>query len=134
MKVFVGDHAFNDARLMATTLQSAGFQLIGGEAQVDLDRAGFERAIRDFGTALANASAGLFYYAGHGLQLQGVNYLVPVTANPETAAEVDLQLINASTVLRDAVTRLGTKHRDIGRLQEQPVRRSRSARRQQRSC
>jgi hypothetical protein len=91
----------NDARLMATTLQSVGFQLIGGRAQVDLDRAGFERAIRDFGTALANASVGLLYYAGHGLQLQGVNYLVPVTANPETAADVDLQLINASTVLKE---------------------------------
>ena len=91
----------NDARLMATTLQSVGFQLIGGQAQVDLDRAGFERAVRDFGTALANASVGLFYYAGHGLQLQGVNYLVPVTANPETAADVDLQLINASTVLKE---------------------------------
>src|SRR5271166_4227350 len=91
----------NDARLMAQTLQSVGFELIGGQAQVDLDRTGFERAIRDFGTALANASVGLFYYAGHGLQLQGVNYLVPVTANPETAADVNLQLINASTVLKE---------------------------------
>jgi uncharacterized caspase-like protein len=91
----------NDARLMATTLQSVGFQLVGGQAQVDLDRAGFERAVRDFGAALANASVGLFYYAGHGVQLQGVNYLVPVAANPETAANVDLQLINASTVLRE---------------------------------
>src|SRR5271166_4991794 len=91
----------NDARLMAQTLQSVGFELIGGQAQVDLDRTGFERAIRDFGTALANASVGLFYYAGHGLQLQGVNYLVPVAANPETAADVDFHLINASTVLKE---------------------------------
>jgi uncharacterized caspase-like protein len=91
----------NDARLMATTLQSVGFQLIGGRAQIDLDRAAFERAVYDFGTALANASVGLFYYAGHGLQLQGVNYLVPVTANPETAADADLQLINTGTVLKE---------------------------------
>jgi hypothetical protein len=90
-----------DARLMAATLQSVGFELIGGQAQVDLDRAGFERVIREFGRALANTSVGLFYYAGHGLQLQGVNYLIPVTANPETTADVDLQLINASTVLRE---------------------------------
>jgi uncharacterized caspase-like protein len=90
----------SDARLVATTLQSVGFQLIGGNAQVDLDRAGFERAIREFGAALANASVALFYFAGHGVQLQGVNYLVPVAANPETAADVDFELINANTVLK----------------------------------
>jgi len=90
----------SDARLVAATLQSVGFELIRGEAQVDLDRAGFERAIREFGTALANDAVGLFFYAGHGLQLQGVNYLVPVTANPKTAADVDFELINADTVLR----------------------------------
>jgi hypothetical protein len=90
----------NDARLVATTLQSVGFELIGGKAQTDLDRAGFERAIREFGAALANASVALFYYAGHGVQLQGVNYLVPVAANPETAADVDFQLISANTVLK----------------------------------
>jgi hypothetical protein len=90
----------NDARLVATTLQSVGFKLIGGKALVDLDRAGFERAIREFGAALANASVGLFYFAGHGLQFQGVNYLVPIAANPETAADVDFELINANMVLR----------------------------------
>lgn len=90
----------NDARLIAATLQSVGFELIGGNAQVDLDRAGFERAIREFGAALANASVGLFYYAGHGVQLQGMNYLVPVAANPITAADVDFELIDANTVLK----------------------------------
>jgi len=43
---------------------------------------------------------GLFYYAGHGLQFQGANFLVPITANPITAADVDFELIDASTVLK----------------------------------
>ena len=94
------DNPTNDAQLMAATLKSVGFELIGGGALTDLDRAGFERAIRDFGAALADGSVGLFYYAGHGLQLQGVNYLVPVGANPATAADADFELIDAQLVLK----------------------------------
>jgi uncharacterized caspase-like protein/ketosteroid isomerase-like protein len=90
----------NDAQLIATTLKGLGFTLIGGGAQTDLDRAGFERAIRDFGTKLAGGAVGLFYYAGHGLQVQGANYLVPVAANPTSTADVDFELINAELVLK----------------------------------
>jgi hypothetical protein len=43
---------------------------------------------------------GLFYYAGHGLQFQGANFLVPVSADPVTAADVDFELINVSAVLK----------------------------------
>jgi uncharacterized caspase-like protein len=94
------DNPTKDARLMADSLKSAGFELIGGGAQTDLDRAGFERAIRQFGAALGDGAIGLFYYAGHGLQLQGVNYLVPVGANPTSAADADFELIDAQVVLK----------------------------------
>jgi hypothetical protein len=90
----------NDAQLIATILQSDGFQLIGGRALTDLDRPGLEHAIRQFGAELTGGSVGLFYYAGHGLQFQGANFLVPITANPVTAADVDFELIDASTVLK----------------------------------
>ena len=90
----------NDAQLIAATLQSLGFRLIGGRAQIDLDRRGFEGAIRQFGAALAGGSVGLFYYAGHGIAVQGVNYLVPISANPQTAADADLELIGADIVLK----------------------------------
>jgi uncharacterized caspase-like protein len=90
----------NDARLIAATLQSVGFQLIGGKAQTDLDRAGLERAIRQFGTELAGGAVGLFYYAGHGVQVKGANYLVPVGANPTSTADVDFELIDAELVLK----------------------------------
>src|SRR5271155_5813269 len=94
------ENPVNDAQLIAKTLQSLGFQLIGDQAQTDLDRTGFERAIRQFGKDLTGGSVGLFYYAGHGLQFQGANFLVPVTANPVTAADVDFELIDANTVLK----------------------------------
>jgi hypothetical protein len=93
------DNPASDAQLMAKTLQSVGFQVIGGEAQTNLDRAGIERAIREFGAALRGGGVGLFYYAGHGLQLRGNNYLVPVGANPETTADVDFELVNANIVI-----------------------------------
>jgi uncharacterized caspase-like protein len=94
------ENPVNDARLIAKTLQSLGFQLVGGQAQTDLDRAGFERAIRQFGKELMGGSVGLFYYAGHGLQFQGANFLVPVSANPVTAADLDFEMIDANDVLK----------------------------------
>ena len=93
------DNPANDARLIAETLQAVGFQVVGGRAQTNLDRAGFEKAVRDFGRALQGGAVGLFYYAGHGLQWRGGNYLVPVGADPQSSADVDFDLVNAQIVL-----------------------------------
>ena len=90
----------NDARLIAATLQSLGFTLVGGGAQIDLDRARLAQAVQDFGHALAGADVGLFYYSGHGLQVQGVNWLVPVDANPTRPQDLDFQMVDADLVLR----------------------------------
>jgi hypothetical protein len=90
----------NDARLMARTLSGVGFELIGGGAQVNLDKAKFEAAVHDFGLALPGAEVALFYYAGHGLQVQGVNWLVPLDANPTRPQDLDFQMIDASLVLK----------------------------------
>jgi hypothetical protein len=90
----------NDARLMASTLKSMGFELIGNGPLTDLDRQAFEKAIRKFGSELSGGGVGLFYYAGHGVQIQGSNYLIPVNANPTGAADIDFELIDASLVLR----------------------------------
>ena len=65
----------NDAADMAAALKKLGFQLIEG---FDLDKAALDRKIRDFATALRGADMGVFFYAGHGLQVAGQNYLVPV--------------------------------------------------------
>jgi tetratricopeptide (TPR) repeat protein len=89
----------NDAKLMANALKSLGFELIGGGAQLDLDKAGFEAAVQSFGTQLQGADVGLFYYAGHGLGLRGTNYLVPVTANPTREADLDFQMVDVEVAL-----------------------------------
>ena len=90
----------NDAKLMADTLRSLGFKLVGGGAQLDLDKAGFDRAVQSFGQQLQGAEVALFYYAGHGVQVRGGNYLVPVNANPTREADVDFQMFDTNLVLR----------------------------------
>ena len=90
----------NDARLMADTLRSLGFRLVGGSAQLDLDKTQFDSAVQDFGTQLQGADVGLFYYAGHGVQVRGANYLVPVGADATKEADVDFQMLDTDIVLR----------------------------------
>jgi Caspase domain/YARHG domain len=94
------DNPTTDARLMAETLRSLGFTVVGGGAQLDLDKAGIDRAVQAFGARLQGAEVGLFYYAGHGLQIHGANYLVPVDANPTREADVDFQMLDSNLVLR----------------------------------
>ena len=98
----------NDAKLMANALKSLGFELIGGGAQLDLDKAGFDAAVQSFGNRLQGADVGLFYYAGHGLGLRGTNYLVPVNANPTREADVDFQMVDIEVALHQMETS-GTK-------------------------
>jgi hypothetical protein len=90
----------NDARLMADTLRSLGFALVGGAAQVDIDKAGFDALVQRFGDDIQSADVALFYFAGHGLQVSGANYLVPVNANPTREADVDFQMLDVNLVLR----------------------------------
>jgi len=90
----------NDARLMASTLRALGFTLVGGGPRLNLDKAEFDAAIRAFGQSLPGAEVALFYYAGHGMQVQGENWLVPVDANPQRTQDLDFQMVDAQLVLR----------------------------------
>ena len=90
----------NDARLMAKTLRGIGFDVV----EVDnADQNAMKRAIVDFGNKLSDAgteATGLFYYAGHGLQVQGDNYLIPVHAQIRRESDVDVEAVPADLVLR----------------------------------
>ena len=90
----------NDARLVAETLAKLGFKLVGGGAQVDLDKPRFDAAVQAFGKQLIGADVGVFYYAGHGIQVRGANYLVPISANPTREADVDFQMLDVGLVLK----------------------------------
>jgi tetratricopeptide (TPR) repeat protein len=94
------DNPANDARLIAGALKDVGFELVGGGPQLDLDKAGLDRAVREFGNLLQGADVGLFYYAGHAVEVRGANYLAPVTANPAREADVDFELLDAKLVVR----------------------------------
>ncbi len=90
----------NDASLIATTLRSLGFTLVGNGAQDNVDKAHFDRLVQDFGRAIQGADVALFYYAGHGMQVDGSNWLVPTDANPTRPQDLEFQMVNAELVLK----------------------------------
>ena len=89
----------NDARLMADALVSVGFALVGGGAQLNLDEDKFRHIVKEFGNQLAAGDVAVFYYAGHGIEVDGSNYLVPIDADATKEADVDFML-DVDLVLR----------------------------------
>ena len=87
----------NDASDMAAVLKALRFTVIEG---YDLEKAGIEKKIREFAAALPGAEAGVFFYAGHGLQVSGVNYIVPVDAELSTAEALDFEMVRLDSVQR----------------------------------
>jgi hypothetical protein len=86
----------NDARDMAETLRDLGFDVFHGE---NMKLKEMKDAIRDFGNKSRHSDVSLFYYAGHGLQVNQLNYLVPVDAKLEREAQVEYECIPAGLVL-----------------------------------
>ncbi|MDQ7248558.1 caspase family protein [Dongia sedimenti] len=90
----------NDAKLMARTLKSIGFDVVEAE---DASQAEMKQKIQEFSDKLAAAGkegTGLFFYAGHGLQVAGENYLIPVDAKIKSERDVDLVSVSATTVMK----------------------------------
>ena len=87
----------NDVRLMETVLKQAGFEVIKGEnASLRETR----RLVRDFGDKLKQrGGVGLFYFAGHGVQVRGENYLVTIDSDIRNEDEVAEDSLNANFVL-----------------------------------
>jgi formylglycine-generating enzyme required for sulfatase activity len=89
----------NDAALMSATLKKLGFTVIESR---DADLTQMNKAIRDFSEKLSSAGSqavGLFFYAGHGLQIDGENWLIPVNAKIEKSADAEFEAIKASKIL-----------------------------------
>ncbi|MBI1762602.1 MAG: SUMF1/EgtB/PvdO family nonheme iron enzyme [Acidobacteria bacterium] len=86
----------NDARGVAAALRELGFEVI---TDVDKDLTGMRRLIRTFGERLRGSSVALFFFAGHGVQVNGVNYLIPIGHQIEREADVRLEAVSADDVL-----------------------------------
>lgn len=87
----------NDARAMAAELQKLGFEVTSA---TDADQRTIKRLVREFGEKLrTTGAAGLFYYAGHGVQLNSKNYLIPVEIDVASEADVEDQAVNVQYVL-----------------------------------
>ncbi|MBL4787246.1 MAG: caspase family protein [Cohaesibacteraceae bacterium] len=87
----------NDARALAAKLEDLDFQVVSG---IDLDRRGFIKKIREFSKISAGADVALFFYAGHGLQVSGSNYLVPVDATIGDETDLEFEAIDLSAILK----------------------------------
>ena len=88
----------NDAFVISEELKRAGFNVI---TYTDIDLESMKEAVRKFGDELVkNPGVGLFYFAGHGLQTKGINYLVPIDANIERQYDIEDECMRADRVLR----------------------------------
>jgi hypothetical protein len=76
----------NDGAVIAATLKRAGFDVV--DARYNLAAADTRRALRDFGDIARGADIAVIYYAGHGVEVDGTNYLIPVDAKLERDTDV----------------------------------------------
>jgi uncharacterized caspase-like protein len=76
----------NDAEAISKTLEGLSFEVVKG---IDLDTSGMQTTIASFADRLRTADVALLFYAGHGLQVNGTNYLVPIDG--QLRNEIDLQ-------------------------------------------
>jgi hypothetical protein len=86
----------NDATAVAKALREIGFEVIEG---TNLDRAGMERVVRDFLHKAPGARVTLLYYAGHGMQVDGRNYLVPIDAKLAGPSDLPFETLELDKVL-----------------------------------
>ncbi len=86
----------HDARLMADALKAAQFKVIKLE---NASREAMLKAISDFGDEIEKGGVGVFYYAGHGVQVRGENYLLPVNITITREEEIRTRGVNAQEVL-----------------------------------
>lgn len=86
----------NDARDVAQALRNLGFEVIYTE---NLSKNDMKQSIRTFGNRIRNGGVGLFYYAGHGTQVNGMNYLIPVGATITNEEEVEYESVELGFVL-----------------------------------
>ena len=93
------ENPVNDSSLIARTLRKVGFEVLELE---NADQKSMKIAIKQFGKKLNDAgkdAVGLFFFSGHGAQTNGTNYMIPVTAEISSEADLDIEAVSANNVL-----------------------------------
>ena len=87
----------NDAADMAASLKELGYSVVLG---TNLDKSSMDAKVREFSQVLDGASVGVFFYAGHGLQVAGSNYLIPIDATLSNAGALDFEMVRLDVIQR----------------------------------
>lgn len=90
-------NALNDGPAVAASLRRLGFEVVEG---VDLTHAQMNAKMKEFARQLNGAEVGLFFYAGHGMQVAGENYLIPVDAALKQIGDLDYETVKVDSVLK----------------------------------
>jgi uncharacterized caspase-like protein len=90
-------NTINDANAIAALLTKAGFDFV--DQRSNLGVVEFKRALREFIDRSRNADVAVVYYSGHGLEVGGVNYLIPVDAKLTTALDMDDEAVSLDRLL-----------------------------------
>ena len=83
---------------MAQALRESGFEVM---QYGNLTKREFEESVRAFGSKINRGGVALFFFAGHGMQVKGVNYLLPVGANIQKEADIEFEAIDAGRVMSE---------------------------------
>lgn len=87
----------NDAAAIAATLKGAGFDVV--DSRLNLAASDMRRALRDFADQARDADIALVYYAGHGIEIDGTNYLIPTDAKLERDTDIYDEAFSLDRVL-----------------------------------
>ncbi len=111
----------NDAIDVGEALRRHKFEVISG---FDLDKAGMDKRIREFADRVRGASVSVFFFAGHGLQVSGQNYLVPVDAKLSTAAALDWEMVRLDLIHRSMEREVATNILFVDACRNNPLTRN----------
>jgi len=91
------ENPVNDANLMAATLESVGFTVL---KHTNIGKVEMEKAILEFSRKMSDFNVALFYYAGHGIQVDGQNFLIPIDAQMEDKISATFEAVNLSNIVK----------------------------------
>lgn len=108
----------NDSEDVAAALRKLGFEVVLGQ---DMTKAEMDRALATFMRSLSGASVGLFFYAGHGFQIGGFNYLVPVDVKVIDGWSLDFEMVKLDRVYQTMERTVGTNLLFVDACRDNPL-------------